>query len=78
MKKKKRKLQRRDRIERTLGAAQREQYLSENPHGYGRSKSVHKDKNQYSRKQKHKKKDFSDSDSGRSFLWLERTLAQGA
>ncbi|MGH1334509.1 MAG: hypothetical protein ACRBFS_00160 [Aureispira sp.] len=75
MKKKKRKLRRRDVINRTLGAAQREQYLSENPHGYHRSKSVHKDKNQYSRKQKHKKKDFSDKDSGKSFVMLGQLAA---
>lgn len=65
---KKKKLRRRDALERALGAAQRKQYLSENPHGYSRSKSVHKDKNQYSRKQKHKKKDHSDKSSGGSFL----------
>lgn len=70
MQMKKKKLRRNDAIERALGAAQREQYLAENPHGYSRSKSIHKDKNQYSRKQKHKNKGFSDNDSGRSFLFL--------
>lgn len=70
MKKKKRKLRRNDAIERALGAAQRKLYLKENPHGYSSNKSIHKDKNQYSRKQKHKNKGFSDNDSGRSFLFL--------
>ncbi len=64
MKKKKKKLLRRDRLKKVLGAAQRDQYLSDNPHGYSRSKSVHKDPSVYSRKQKHQKKDRSPSDDG--------------
>lgn len=77
MKKKKRKLKRSDALNRALGAAQREQYLSENPHGYSRSKSVHKDHNQYSRKQKHKRKDSSDNGSGGSFLVEEIASCAG-
>lgn len=71
MKKKIKKLRRRDALEKALGAAQREQYLKDNPHGYSRSKSVHKDNNQYTRKKKHKKRGFSDQDSGKSFFMEE-------
>lgn len=37
-----------------LGAAHREQYLEENPHGYKKSTRVHKNKKKYNRKQKHR------------------------
>jgi hypothetical protein len=67
-KKKKRPLRRRVLLEKALGAAERQQYLQDNPHGYRRQKSVHKDPNQYSRKRKHKKKDHDRRDDG-LFCW---------
>ncbi|MCH2043552.1 MAG: hypothetical protein MK212_05380 [Saprospiraceae bacterium] len=42
-------------IETALGRAHREQYLEENPHGFRAIKKVHKNKQAYNRKKKHKK-----------------------
>ena len=38
-----------------LGKGAREEYLTENPHGFKSVKKVHKSKKTYSRKSKHKK-----------------------
>ncbi|BDS13187.1 hypothetical protein [Aureispira anguillae] len=39
-------------IDKVLGAAQRDQYLKDNPHGYTKVNHVHKNKKKYSRKGK--------------------------
>ncbi len=39
-----------------LGKGAREEYLTDNPHGFKSVKKVHKSKKTYSRKSKHKKK----------------------
>lgn len=50
-------------IETALGKAHREQYLEENPHGFKAVKKVHKNKQAYNRKKKHKKaSSYSGSD----------------
>lgn len=41
-------------LEKALGAAERDRYLEENPHGYNKTNHVHKSKKEYSRKKKHK------------------------
>ncbi len=38
-----------------LGKGAREEYLTDNPHGFKSVKKVHKSKKTYSRKKKHKK-----------------------
>lgn len=42
-------------LEKALGKGHREAYIEENPHGFKASKKIHKNKNAYSRKSKHKK-----------------------
>ncbi len=39
-------------LEKAMGAAYREQYLEENPHGFRKVKKVHRNKKKYSRKGK--------------------------
>ncbi|WMX16273.1 MULTISPECIES: hypothetical protein [unclassified Aureispira] len=41
-------------LEKALGAAERERYLEENPHGYSKINHIHKSKKEYTRKKKHK------------------------
>ena len=41
-------------LDKALGAAHRNQYLEENPHGFAKTNRIHKNKKKYSRKQKHK------------------------
>lgn len=41
-------------LDKALGAAHRDQYLQENPHGFTKNNRIHKNKKKYSRKQKHK------------------------
>lgn len=41
-----------------LGKGARQQYLQDNPHGYSKVNKVHKSKKNYTRKSKHKGKDW--------------------
>ncbi len=41
-------------LDKALGAAHRDQYLTENPHGFRKTNHVHKNKKKYSRKQERK------------------------
>jgi hypothetical protein len=52
-----------------MGRIAREQYLEDNPHGFKRTKKVHKNKKKYSRKGKGKSRDF-----GSFFLFLINVL----
>ena len=48
-------------LEKAMGAAYREQYLEDNPHGYRQTKKVHKNKKKYNRKGKNAKKWLKDA-----------------
>ena len=41
-------------LDKALGSAHRDQYLTENPHGFRKVNHVHKSKKKYSRKQARK------------------------
>ena len=56
-------------LDKALGRAHREAYLDENPHGFRASQKIHKSKNAYNRKAKHKNRKWR-SDEDRHFLFV--------
>lgn len=57
-------------IEKAMGAAYREEYLEENPHGFRRTHKVHCNKKKYSRKGKAHKKWLKDAKSSSTTFFM--------
>ena len=57
---KKRKLTPNELLDKALGKGYREQYLSENPHGFKKGGTTTKNKKKYSRNNKHRKNNTCD------------------